>query len=48
MDEDTINKINDSIKIIYNFAVGFGNIDYEADNKRGITVTNTKEVLSDA
>ena len=48
MDEETINKLPSSIKIISNFAVGFGNIDLEAAKKRGIAVTNTPEVLSDA
>ena len=48
MDKDTINKLPNSIKVISNFAVGFGNIDLEAAKKRGIVVTNTPEVLSDA
>jgi glyoxylate reductase len=48
MDKDTIDKLPDTIKIISNFAVGFGNIDLEAAKKKGITVTNTPEVLSDA
>ena len=48
MDEETINKLPKTIKVISNFAVGFGNIDLEAAKKRGITVTNTPEVLSDA
>ena len=34
MDEDTINKLPNSIKIISNFAVGFGNIDLEAAKKK--------------
>ena len=48
MDEDTINKLPDTVKIISNFAVGFGNIDLEATKKRGIAVTNTPDVLTDA
>ena len=48
MDEEMINKLPNTIKIISNFAVGFGNIDLETAKKRGIAVTNTPEVLSDA
>ena len=48
MDKDTISKLPDSVKIISNFAVGFGNIDLEAAKKRGIAVTNTPDVLTDA
>ena len=48
LDAETINQLPDTIKIISNFAVGFGNIDLEAAKNRGIAVTNTPEVLSDA
>ena len=48
IDQDTIEKLPDTIKVISNFAVGFGNIDLEAAKKKGIVVTNTPEVLSDA
>ncbi len=48
MDADTINKLPNTVKILSNFAVGFGNIDLEAAKKRGITVTNTPDVLTDA
>ena len=48
MDKETIDKLSDKVKIISNFAVGFGNIDLDAAKKRDIVVTNTPEVLSDA
>tara|TARA_B100000963_G_scaffold357338_1_gene379269 strand:- start:36 stop:989 length:954 start_codon:yes stop_codon:yes gene_type:complete len=48
LDEETINKLPSSVKILSNFAVGFGNIDLEAAKKRNIVVTNTPEVLTDA
>ena len=48
MDKETINKLPESVKVISNFAVGFGNIDLDAAKKKGIAVTNTPEVLSDA
>ena len=48
LDEKTINRLPDSVKILSNFAVGFGNIDLDAAKKRNIIVTNTPEVLTDA
>ena len=48
IDEQTINKLSDRVKIISNFAVGFGNINIEAARKRNIVVTNTPDVLTDA
>ena len=48
LDADTINKLPESVKIISNFAVGFGNIDLDAAKKKGIAVTNTPDVLTDA
>ena len=48
MDEDTINKLPESVKVISNFAVGFGNIDLESAKKKDIVVTNTPDVLTDA
>tara|TARA_Y100001970_G_scaffold233432_1_gene291008 strand:- start:553 stop:1506 length:954 start_codon:yes stop_codon:yes gene_type:complete len=48
LDAETINKLPDTVKILSNFAVGFGNIDLDAAKKRNIVVTNTPEVLSDA
>ena len=48
LDSDTINKLPKSVKILSNFAVGFGNIDIDAAKKINIAVTNTPEVLTDA
>ena len=48
IDEKTINKLSNKVRIISNFAVGFGNIDIEAASKRNIIVTNTPDVLTDA
>jgi len=47
-DAETINKLSDKVKIISNFAVGFGNIDIKAAMKKNIIVTNTPDVLTDA
>ena len=47
-DVETINKLSDKVKIISNFAVGFGNIDIKAAMKKNIIVTNTPDVLTDA
>ena len=35
MDKQTIDKLPGTVKIISNFAVGFGNIDLEAAKKKG-------------
>ena len=48
LDEETIQKLPDTVKILSNFAVGFGNIDLEAAKRKNIVVTNTPEVLTDA
>ena len=48
IDEKIINKLSDRVKIISNFAVGFGNIDIGAAKRRNIAVTNTPDVLTDA
>ena len=48
IDKETIEKLPETVKIISNFAVGFGNIDVEAAKKRNIIVTNTPDVLTDA
>ena len=48
IDSNVIEKLSNKIKIISNFAVGFGNIDIVAARKRNIVVTNTPDVLTDA
>ena len=48
LDADVISKLSDKVKIISNFAVGFGNIDFAAAKKKDIIVTNTPNVLTDA
>ena len=48
LDADTISELSNKIKIISNFAVGFGNIDIEAAKRKNIIVTNTPDVLTDA
>ena len=41
-------EINPKLKIISNYAVGFNNIDIKAATEKGIPVTNTPGVLTDA
>jgi lactate dehydrogenase-like 2-hydroxyacid dehydrogenase len=45
---DVIQRLPDSIRAICSFSVGFDHIDLAAAKARGIVVTNTPEVLSDA
>ncbi len=47
IDEEVISEL-DQIKVISNYAVGYDNIDVEAATERGIPVTNTPGVLTDA
>ena len=45
---EVIQQLPDSIRAICSFSVGFDHIDLDAAKTRGIMVTNTPEVLSDA
>ena len=47
-DANVISKLSKKVKIISNFAVGFGNIDIISAKKKNIVVTNTPDVLTDA
>lgn len=48
LNKEMILQLPKSIKIISNYAVGYGNIDVVAAKARDIIVTNTPEVLTDA
>ncbi|MEE9316860.1 MAG: D-glycerate dehydrogenase [Rhodospirillales bacterium] len=45
---EVIESLPEEVKIIANFSVGFDHVDIEAAKKRGLVVTNTPDVLSDA
>ena len=48
IDADLIRALPDSIRIISTFSVGYDHIDIPAAKARGIAVTNTPDVLTDA
>ena len=45
---DVIERLPQRVKIIANFSVGYDHVDVAAAKKRGLVVTNTPDVLSDA
>jgi len=45
---EVIQRLPDSVKAICSYSVGYDHINLEAAKARGIIVTNTPEVLSDA
>ena len=45
---DVIARLPDSVKAICNFSVGYNHVDVDAALARGLIVTNTPDVLSDA
>ncbi len=45
---DVISRLSDRVKAIANFSVGYDHVDTAAAKEKGIIVTNTPEVLSDA
>ena len=48
LDRKAIGRLPNSIKIIATYSVGYEHIDLEAAKERGIVVTNTPDVLTDA
>ena len=47
-DAEVIARLPESVRVIANFSVGYDHVDTEAAKARGVIVTNTPEVLSDA
>lgn len=45
---DVIARLPESVRVIANFSVGYDHVDTQAAKARGLIVTNTPEVLSDA
>lgn len=48
IDKEVMEAAGDGLKVISNYAVGFDNIDVEEASKRGIVVTNTPGILTEA
>ena len=47
-DADVIGRLPEEVKIVANFSVGFDHVNIDAAKNRGLVVTNTPDVLSDA
>ena len=45
---DVFERLPNSVEIVANFSVGYDHVDVEAAKKKGVVVTNTPDVLSDA
>ena len=48
VDRELLDTCGDGLRVVANFAVGYDNVDLEACRKRGIAVTNTPDVLTEA
>jgi lactate dehydrogenase-like 2-hydroxyacid dehydrogenase len=48
IDDEVFQAAGTQCKIFANYAVGFNNVDLEAATKRGVVITNTPDVLTDA
>jgi glyoxylate reductase len=48
IDHELLDAAGPTLRVVANFAVGYENIDIEACRRRGVRVTNTPEVLTDA
>ena len=48
VDAELLDAAGDSLRVVANFAVGYDNIDVDACRARGVVVTNTPDVLTNA
>lgn len=48
VDAELLDLAGDQLRVVSNFAVGYDNVDLEACRSRGIVVTNTPDVLTEA
>ena len=48
VDAEVLDAAGDSLKVVANFAVGYDNIDVAGCHERGVVVTNTPDVLTNA
>ncbi len=48
IDSGVLEAAGDQLKLVANFAVGYDNVDLDACRERGVTVTNTPDVLTNA
>lgn len=48
IDAELLDACGDGLRVVANFAVGYDNVDLEACGRRGVVVTNTPNVLTEA
>jgi glyoxylate reductase len=48
IDAEVLDACGESLRVVANFAVGYDNVDVEACRERGVAVTNTPDVLTEA
>src|SRR3954447_20095546 len=48
VDRELLDACGDGLRVVANFAVGYDNVDLDACRKRGVAVTNTPDVLTEA
>src|SRR5262249_39105174 len=48
VDAEVLDACGDDLRVVANFAVGYDNVDLDACRERGVVVTNTPDVLTEA